>query len=201
MRNSPQVVELVEVESDEELDEDLEDVDDEGITVPKEVSSDCVDENSRLVDHEVRVSRVVPKDACKSVDVVKKACKDVPREECKTVTTDEKSLISKSYCYNVWEQVCAVTTILLALLDRYGEFFILFAVLSSVLSLYGFDTLLLTHCAVSTILPVLIAMDLHESSVKEEVCNWNCVKLCCDKTVDNARRDESDHNETLYFVR
>ena len=88
MRNSPQVVELVEVESDEELDEDLEDVDDEGITVPKEVCSDCVDEKSRLVDNEVRVS------------------KDVPREECKTVTTSKMSLISKPRCYNVWEQIC-----------------------------------------------------------------------------------------------
>ena len=66
---------------------------------------------------------------------------------------------------------CVVNTTLPAMLDRCDEFLTLFAALCMFLSLYGFDTLLLTHCAVSTILPVLIAMDLHEPSMKEEVCN------------------------------
>ena len=60
------------------------------------------------------------------------------------------------------------------MLDRCDEFLSFFAALCMFLSLYGFDMLLLTHRAVSTILPVLIAMDLHEPSMKEEVCNKNC---------------------------
>jgi hypothetical protein len=45
----------------------------------------------------------------------------------------------------------------------------LFAALNTVLGLYEFDKLLLTHCAVSTVLPALIVLDLYESSVEEEL--------------------------------